>query len=248
MRCGFFYLASKEWTLSAGVAKATSGASLVMFCTLDQAATLFQFLLCVAAASFYIEHYYFAIDASQRYSAVIRPLQSALVVSVVAVQALLSMLLAWTIRQGRSLVYAPISCAIFYATLYAGGGVAFQWFALFEVPKVLREVPTELMIRRRLLTEVRVLGVLAWAMVLRAVALVLIAGRRLYLGEPFSMALGASYFILLDFIPVLIVLYFFRRMPISTDEVLGGNSRIEEKTALISNNKRGAMLGGAAVG
>lgn len=206
---------------------------------------LLQFLLFVAVASFYIEHYYFAIDASQRYSAFIQPLQSALIVCAIGIQALLSVLLARTIRQGSSPVYAPLSCTFFYASVYCLGGTTFQWFASFKVPTVSF---SEMIVGRRVLTEVRVLGVVACAMVWRAVVLVLIAGRRLYLDEPFSMALGAAYFVFLEAIPVLIVLYFFRRMPISTDEVLGGNSRIEEKTALISNNKRGAMLGGAAVG
>jgi hypothetical protein len=248
LRSLFFFLCDREWDVSTGVVKG-SEAGVLSFLIFDETATMLGFVLYLIVACFYIELYYFAVDRSQRYERVLRPGITVATMAVLATQVLLWALLASTWgsrkRKSTSSAYAPEGCAALAAVLNASGAATFPWFAFVKVSRGLREVPTELMMRRRLVTEVRLLAAGGAAtMGARSLILILVAGRRVYVEDAFAAALVAAYFLLLEAIPVLVILYFFRRMPLTADwslDGLGGDDgwtttggESEEVTALLA--------------
>ena len=102
---------------------------------------------------------------------------------------------------------------MFVAALYICTSAVFVFYGR-SAARELSHVPIELGMRRRKLREV---GVMTWAstlaMVARAVVLLMIADSKIPLEQSGDVARAVLYFALLEFAPIALVLFYYRRMP-----------------------------------
>ena len=120
----------------------------------------------------------------------------------------------WAALADRSYAfYAPGPDALVSAALYALAAallVGFGRAAAYE----LRRVPIEGVLRRKKLREIGALtSAGALATLGRSVALLAVRDRPLPLDGPWDALVAAGYFGLLELAPVLLVLYYYRRIP-----------------------------------
>ena len=113
----------------------------------------------------------------------------------------------------RSHRYATRPYTVFVAALYICTSAVFVFYGR-SAARELSHVPIELGMRRRKLREV---GVMTWAstlaMVARAVVLLMIADSKIPLEQSGDVARAVLYFALLEFAPIALVLFYYRRMP-----------------------------------
>ena len=124
------------------------------------------------------------------------------------------LVLQWAALANRNyLYYAPGPYALVSAALYAFAAallVGFGRAAAYE----LRRVPIEGVLRRKKLREIGALtSAGAFATLGRSVALLAVRDRPLPLEGPWDALVAAGYFGLLELAPVLLVLYYYRRIP-----------------------------------
>ena len=109
--------------------------------------------------------------------------------------------------------YATRPYTVFVAALYICTSAVFVFYGR-SAARELSHVPIELGMRRRKLREV---GVMTWAstlaMVARAVVLLMIADSKIPLEQSGDVARAVLYFALLEFAPIALVLFYYRRMP-----------------------------------
>ena len=109
--------------------------------------------------------------------------------------------------------YASRPYTVFVACLYIVTSAVFVFYGR-SAARELSHVPIELGMRRRKLREV---GVMTWAstlaMVARAVVLLMIADSKIPLEQSGDVARAVLYFALLEFAPIALVLFYYRRMP-----------------------------------
>ena len=113
----------------------------------------------------------------------------------------------------RSHRYATRPYTVFVAALYICTSAVFVFYGR-SAARELSHVPIELGMRRRKLREV---GVMTWAstlaMIARAVVLLMIADSKIPLEQSGDVARAVLYFALLEFAPIALVLFYYRRMP-----------------------------------
>ena len=124
------------------------------------------------------------------------------------------LVMQWAALANRSYAfYVPGPYALVSAALYAFAAallVGFGRAAAYE----LRRVPIEGVLRRKKLREIGALtSAGAFATLGRSVALLAVRDRPLPLDGPWDALVAAGYFGLLELAPVLLVLYYYRRVP-----------------------------------
>ena len=209
-RCAFFAHASTLWDWEAGTVSAfATPAPRLAFYVLDQLPTTVLFTIYASVALFWAEMVFVATDGALLYEDYARPADA---VVNAATYALLVM--QWAALANRSYAfYAPGPYALVSAALYAFAAallVGFGRAAAYE----LRRVPIEGVLRRKKLREIGALtSAGAFATLGRSVALLAVRDRALPLEGPWDALVAAGYFGLLELAPVLLVLYYYRRIP-----------------------------------
>ena len=209
-RTAFFIITSTAWDWEAGTLAATTPlARRLAFYVLDQLPTTVLFTIYASVALFWAEMFFVATDATLLYDGYARPADS---IANVAVYTLL--MLQWAALANRSYAfYASGPYAVVSAALYALAAVLLVGFgraAAFE----LKRVPIEGLLRRKKLREIGALtSAGAVATLGRGAALLAVRDRPLPLEGPWDALVVAGYFGLLELAPILLVLYYYRRIP-----------------------------------
>ena len=208
-RCAFFAHASTLWDWEAGtVSTFATPAPRLAFYVLDQLPTTVLFTIYASVALFWAEMVFVATDGALLYDGYARPADA---VVNAATYALLVM--QWAALADRSYAfYAPGPYALVSAALYAprprsssaSGGPRRTAAARAHRGRL----------RRKKLREIGALtSAGAFATLGRSVALLAVRDRPLPLDGPWDALVAAGYFGLLELAPVLLVLYYYRRIP-----------------------------------
>ena len=218
VRGTFFILAMRTWGWSTGDLSAAAPMMRMAFYVCDELPTMVFFTVYTAVTLFWAEMYYIASDAARVYEDTVQPVDS--VVNTAAYVFLVGIWLLYATRWADYAYYVNRAYAIFVSVLYACTAALLFAFGR-SAAKELHQVPIELQMRRKKLREVSIMTTaIPVSMVGRALVLVAFADQPLPIASPFAVFLASVYFGALELLPVVLVLYYYRRMPQPTNRKL----------------------------
>ena len=218
VRGTFFILAMRTWGWSTGDLSAAAPMMRMAFYVCDELPTMVFFTVYTAVTLFWAEMYYIASDAARVYEDTVQPVDS--VVNTAAYVFLVGIWLLYATRWADYAYYVNRAYAIFVSVLYACTAALLFAFGR-SAAKELHQVPIELQMRRKKLREVSIMTTaITVSMVGRALVLVAFADQPLPIASPFAVFLASVYFGALELLPVVLVLYYYRRMPQPTNRKL----------------------------
>ena len=218
VRGTFFILAMRTWGWSTGDLSAAAPMMRMAFYVCDELPTMVFFTVYTAVTLFWAEMYYIASDAARVYEDTVQPVDS--VVNTAAYVFLVGIWLLYATRWADYAYYVNRAYAIFVSVLYACTAALLFAFGR-SAAKELHQVPIELQMRRKKLREVSIMTTaITVSMVGRALVLVAFADQPLPITSPFAVILASIYFGALELLPVVLVLYYYRRMPQPTNRKL----------------------------
>lgn len=211
VRATFFCLSMKTWGWTSGDLSAAEPMARMAFYVCDELPTMVFFTVYTAVTLFWAEMYYIASDAARIYEDTVQPVDS--VVNTAAYVFLVGLWLLFATRWADYVYYVNRAYAIFVSVLYVCTAALLFAFGR-SAAKELHQVPIELQMRRKKLREVSVMTTAITAsMVGRALVLVAFADQPLPVNSLFAVFLASVYFGALELLPVVLVLYYYRRMP-----------------------------------
>ena len=218
VRGTFFILAMRTWGWSTGDLSAAAPMMRMAFYVCDELPTMVFFTVYTAVTLFWAEMYYIASDAARVYEDTVQPVDS--VVNTAAYVFLVGIWLLYATRWADYAYYVNRAYAIFVSVLYACTAALLFAFGR-SAAKELHQVHIELQMRRKKLREVSIMTTaITVSMVGRALVLVAFADQPLPIASPFAVFLASVYFGALELLPVVLVLYYYRRMPQPTNRKL----------------------------
>lgn len=211
VRALFFWVSLMTWGWSTGSLIGAAPMARMAFYVCDELPTMVFFTVYTAVTLFWAEMYYIASDAARIYEDTVQPVDS--IVNTAAYAFLVMLWLLYATRWADYVFYANRAYALFVSVLYACTAALLFAFGR-SAARELHQVPIELQMRRKKLREVSVMTTsITLAMLGRSLVLVAAADRPLPIDGTLSATLAGLYFGGLELAPVILVLYYYRRMP-----------------------------------
>lgn len=182
----------------------------------EQTPNLCFFSLCTLLVVFWAEVYYNAIDQRFQIEYTVKPIAKGLNAILYLFQIGLWWFYATTWTKERH--YVSYAYAVLTSLSFLILCVAFVCYGYLAHAQM-RLIPVELMIRMRKLKQVAmVTSVWTSCFTLRSIILLLLSVQQQQLHERFSWMVIAVYFGLLEVIPCLLILYYYRHVPIREED------------------------------
>lgn len=237
VRSIFFCLSMNTWGWSSGDLSGAEPMTRMAFYVCDELPTMVFFTVYTAVTLFWAEMYYIASDAARVYEDTVQPVDS--VVNTAAYVFLVGLWLLYATRWADYVYYINRAYAFFVSILYACTAALLFAFGR-SAAKELHQVPIELQMRRKKLREVSIMTTaITISMVGRALVLVAFADQPLPVASVAAVFLAAVYFGALELLPVVLVLYYYRRMPQPTNRKL-----LAEEQGMLFSTRGQSLPGG----
>mmetsp|Transcript_74500 Transcript_74500/g.212417 ORF Transcript_74500/g.212417 Transcript_74500/m.212417 type:complete len:339 (+) Transcript_74500:127-1143(+) len=224
VRVVFFLVALNEWDLTTGTLKNYSAGdgwhsfARMIFYASDELPALLLFTIYSAVVLFWAELYLIAADNMSLYEQFLYPLHS--ICNLCAFLILGMLLIMYATEWKTEDYYITTWYAMFLSSLYLVAASGF-WYIGRSAATELKQVPIELQMRKKLLKEVGMITLISTTcMVFRAAVLITVMNQPLYLDRVVPFSCAVAYFVLLEGLPLVVVLVFYRRMPLPSRELL----------------------------
>lgn len=203
-RTVFFVVAIFAWDSALGEVDKYRGA----FYSLDELATIAFFSLVCVLALFWAEVYYIAIDQVQEYKNLIRPMTYA--INIGAYIAVIGCAYAAVHASSEASSYIYWNFSLLVSILFGLAALIFTFFA-YKAASEIAAIPVHLTTRQERTEELsRIFSIFILALLARAACLLLMSNDDLSTDSTLGIVLLALYFVLLELLPVVFAIIFYR--------------------------------------
>jgi hypothetical protein len=203
-RTVFFVVAIFAWDSALGEVDNYRGA----FYSLDELATIAFFSLACVLALFWAEVYYIAIDQVQEYKSLIRPMTYA--INIGAYIAVIGCAYAAVHASSEASSYIYWNFSLLVSILFGLAALIFTFFA-YKAASEIAVIPVHLTTRQERTEELsRIFSIFILTLLARAACLLLMSNDDLSTDSTLGIVLLSLYFVLLELLPVVFAIIFYR--------------------------------------
>lgn len=180
------------------------------FYSLDELSTIAFFSLACVLALFWAEVYYIAIDQVTEYRYLIRPMTYA--INVGAYIAVIGCAYAAVHSSNDTSAYIYWNFSLLVSILFILSALVFTFFA-YKAAMEISSIPVHMSTRQERTEELsRIFTIFILALVARAACLLLMSNDDLITDTSLGIVLVAAYFILLELVPAIFAIVFYRTL------------------------------------
>lgn len=189
------------------------------FYSLDELSTIAFFSLACVLALFWAEVYYIAIDQVTEYRYLIRPMTYA--INVGAYVAVIGCAYAAVHATSDTSDYIYWNFSLLVSILFVLAAIVFTFFA-YKAAMEISSIPVHMSTRQERTDELsRIFTIFILALIARAACLLLMSNDNLSTDTALGVILVAAYFILLELVPVIFAIVFYRTVYDSSSSRVG---------------------------